>query len=138
MLLFAVSAAGCSSRGQRNEDFITPEGEARKAIDTYLESWKNGEFDQALPGTKPQIMVVDDTRLKKRPLKEYRVLGAVPADAPLCFAVQLSLDNPKAEVRERYVIVGRDPIWVWRYDDYVMITHWEHDMSAPASPSKKP
>ena len=82
-------------------------------------------------------MVVDDLRAGGRPLAGYKILGPVPADAPVCFAVQLSLGNPAAEVRERYVVVGLDPLWVWRYDDYLMITHWSHPMPDAKTPPKK-
>ena len=93
-----------------------------------MQAWSGGSTTQAVPDTSPPVMVVDELRLKGRTLKGYKVLGQVPADAPLCFAVQLSLGNPAEEVRERYVVVGLDPLWVWRYDDYLMVTHWSHPM----------
>jgi hypothetical protein len=119
---------GCS-RKQRNEDFVPNEVAARAALEAYLQAWSVGSTDQAVPGTSPQVRVSDELRLKGRTLERYSVLGLVPADAPVCFAVQLSLGNPAEEVRERYVVVGLDPLWVWRYDDYLMVTHWSHPMS---------
>ena len=71
-------------------------------------------------------------------LTGYKILGQVSAEAPVCFAVQLSLNNPPEERRERYVVVGIDPLWVWRYDEYVMITHWCQPMSGSQSPPLKP
>jgi hypothetical protein len=128
--LFAglVLAAGCS-RPQRNEDFVPREDAARASLEAYLQAWSRGETEQAVAGTSPPVMVNDELRLKGRTLRGYAILGQVPADAPVCFAVQLKLGNPAAEVRERYVVVGIDPIWVWRYDDYLMITHWDHRMT---------
>jgi hypothetical protein len=122
-----VLMAGCS-RKQRNEDFVPREEAARVALQAYLQAWTAGSTTQAVPGTDPPVMVVDELRLKGRTLTGSKVLGPVPADAPLCFAVQLSLGNPAEEVRERYVVVGMDPLWVWRYDDYLMVTHWAHPM----------
>ena len=124
--------SGCS-RSQKNQDFIPPEAAARAALDAALRAWSRGDTAQTVPETDPPGMVIDERRVKTRPLVGYTILGQVPADAPVCFAVQLKLSNPTEEVRERYVVVGIDPLWVWRYDDYLMITHWSHPM-----PDKKP
>ena len=52
--------------------------------------------------------------------------------------MNLTLGNPAAELRERYVVVGRDPVWVIRYDDYEMLTHWHHPMPADKKSPAKP
>jgi hypothetical protein len=135
--LLLAACLGCSGASQRNEDFIPPEAAAREALEAYLSAWKRGDKAQAVPDTRPPVLVADELRAKGRTLSEFTVLGPVPADAPRCFAVRLVLGNPCEEVRERYVVVGVDPVWVWRYDDYVMITHWEHAMPAEKKPAPK-
>jgi hypothetical protein len=134
--LFAAALAalfvGCSPRAQRNEDFVPPEAAARTALEAYLRAWSQGVTDRTVPDTRPPVMAVDELRTQGRTLTDYTVLGPVPADAPRCFAVRLTLGNPRQEVRDRYVVVGIDPVWVWRYDDYLMITHWDHPMPADA------
>lgn len=132
LALVALLVAGCS-RAQRNEDFVPPEDAARAALEAYLRAWVQGQTAQAVPDTSPPVMCMDELRQKGRTLKRYTILGPTPADAPLCFAVQLELGSPDQNVRERYVVVGIDPVWVWRYDDYLMITHWSHP---PADPKK--
>ena len=126
--LFANSAKRglCSSRN------------ARAALDAYLRAWSHGEMVQSIPDTNPPVMATDELRLKGRVLKSYRILGQVPADAPVCFAVELKLDNPAADLRERYVVVGIDPLWVWRYDDYLMMMHWDHPMPEDGKASPRP
>lgn len=129
--LAALLAAGAAcSRRSRTEDFVPTQDAARAALEAYLKAWARGDTAQAVPDASPPVMAVDDLRGRGRTLKAYTILGPVPADAPTCFAVQLTLGNPAAEVRERYVVVGLDPLWVWRYDDYLMITHWDHPMPA--------
>ncbi len=128
---------GCSN-SPRTEDYIPPADAARTALESYLQSWARGETSSVVPNTKPTVEVADGLRLKGHTLVKYEILGPVPADAPRCFAVKLTLGNPTLELRERYVVLGLDPIWVWRYDDYVMLTHWDHGMpadtkSAPAA-----
>lgn len=129
-VLAVAACVGCSGPGHRAEDFIPTEEAARAALAAYLGAWKRGDTAPQVPDTRPPVLVADELRGAGRTLAGYDILGPVPADAPWCFAVRLTLGNPAAEVRERYVVVGADPIWVWRYDDYVMITHWEHPMPA--------
>ena len=136
LVLALATGVGCS-RGQRNEDFVPSEDAARNALEAHLQAWTRGENSHVIVDTQPVVMIVDDLRLKGRTLTEYKILGTVPADAPICFAVQLSLGNPQAEVRERYVVVGMDPLWVWRYDDYLTITHWCQPPSEPKTTQSK-
>jgi len=133
-VLLDAALVGCGP-AQKNEDFVPTEDAARAALEAYLKAWAAGDKSPTVPGTSPAVQVVDDYRGKGRTLTEYTVLGPVPADAPRCFAVRLTLGNPREEVRERYVVVGLDPLWVWRYDDYEMIVHWEHRM--PTEKDKK-
>jgi hypothetical protein len=138
--LLGAASFGCSSR-QRNEDFIPDEKTARRALEAFLAAWQQGNRDQSVPGAKPGIMSGDSVHLAGRALKEFSILGPVAADADRCFAVNLVLDGPREEKRERYVVIGKDPLWVMRYDDYEMIIHWDHAMptgaksTAPAKPS---
>ena len=127
---------GCG-RHQRNEDFIPPEASAREALDACLRSWTQddpvrGEGAQTIPNTRPQVLFADPRRTKKRALSGYVILGPVPGEAPRCFAVQLTFKEPTDEARERYVVIGRDPLWVCRYEEYLMVTHWEHAMPTDA------
>lgn len=124
-------AIGCGS--QRNEDFIPSEESSRVALEAALRTWADGNPDQLVPGAKPAILVSDGHRTPGRKLTRYEILGTVPADAPRCFAVKMTMENPALEIRERYVVVGIDPIWIIRYEDYEMLTHWSH----PMTPDKK-
>ncbi|HVW02959.1 MAG TPA: hypothetical protein VHB77_21545, partial [Planctomycetaceae bacterium] len=65
----------------------------------------------------------------------YQILGEVPGDTPRCYAVRLKLTDPDAEERARFVVVGIDPLWVFRYEDFQLIAHWDHRM-AEEEPAK--
>lgn len=138
-LMLTLLLAGCS-REQRNEDFIPAEAPARDALEACLKSWVQGEAvsgDAALkvPNTHPQVLFAEPRRNKGRKLSGYTILGPVPAEAPRCFAVQLTFQNAPAETRDRYVVVGLDPIWVCQYDEYLMVSHWTHAMPKDGQPS---
>ena len=121
-------ASGCGS--PRAGEFIPSEDKARTALDASLRAWEQGEAASPVVGTTPSVELADGLRTKGRTLVKYEILGPVPDDAPRCFAVRLTLGNPTQELRERYVVLGLDPIWVWRHEDYVMLTHWDHNMIA--------
>jgi hypothetical protein len=135
--LLVIASFGCGG-SPRNEDYVPSEDSARAALEVYLAAWQRGDRSQTLPDTTPQVMVADELRGKGRSLHGYEILGPVPADAPRCFAVRLTLGNPAEEIRDRYVVVGKDPIWVWRYDDYLMVIHWEHAMPADKKSASAP
>lgn len=128
LFITAVSViAGCS-RTPRAEEFIPSHDQARAALEATLQAWVNGDGTSAITQSSPVVEVSDGLRTKGRTLLKYEILGPVPDDAPRCFAVRLTLGNPSQELRERYVVLGLDPIWVWRHDDYLMLTHWDHSM----------
>ena len=134
-VLILALVVGCGERNPTAEEFIPAEDVARSALDRCLRAWANGESASPVAGTSPPIQLIDGLRTKDRKLLKYEILGPTPADAARCFAVRLTLGNPSQEIRERYIVVGIDPIWVWRHDDYVMLTHWDHPM--PADKAKR-
>ena len=91
-----ISGLGCR-RTQRNDDFVPREEVARSALEAYLLAWSAGSKSPDVPDTNPPVSVVDELRLKGRALTGYKILGQVSAEAPVCFAVQLSLNNPPEE-----------------------------------------
>ena len=41
------------------------------------------------------------------------------------FVVKLSLDKPREEQTVRFIVLGQDPLWVFREEDYEMTAHWD-------------
>ena len=130
-----AACAGCGERSPRAEEFVPTETAARSALDASLKAWQDGGAEAKATASNPAVETADGLRVKGRTLVRYDILGPVPADAPRCFAVRLTLGNPPQEVRERYVVLGLDPVWVWRHEDFVMLTHWDHRM--PAGSAKR-
>jgi hypothetical protein len=130
-----VAIAPVFARRQRNEDFIPKEEVALKALEAYLAAWQRGEPVQPVLNTSPGVVGADGLQAAGKKLESYTILGPVAADAPRCFAVRLKIAGTAEELRERYVVIGLDPLWVLRYDDYEMLMHWEHPMPPPKKPS---
>lgn len=108
--------------------FIPSLSQSEGALQSVLEAWKAGQPSGPVAGTSPMVHVTDSSRLPGQVLEDYQILGEVPGNAPRCLAVRLKLSNPPEEKRERFVIVGIDPLWVFRQADYDLLLHWEHKM----------
>lgn len=127
LALAACVATGGCGRGNPAARFVPAEGAARGAIVAGLDAWKAGTPAGEVPGTKPLVHVVDSYRDPGEKLVGYEILGEVPGDAPRCFAVDLRFEPPRTE-KVRYVVVGIDPLWVFRMEDYQLLSQWDHHM----------
>jgi hypothetical protein len=135
LLLGAIAqAAGCGGPGP--DDYVPPSDSARSALTAALDAWQRGEAPGRLEGD-PAIHVGDTHRRPGQTLGSYEILGELPVADGRRFAVRLTLANPAQEEKANYLVIGIDPLWVFREEDYRMVTHWDHNMPAPA-PAQDP
>ncbi|MBC7965957.1 MAG: hypothetical protein H7Z17_08535 [Fuerstia sp.] len=128
MACIALSAfLGCQ-KARTNADFIPSQNQSLEALKAALDAWKAGTPSGPVPGTSPVVHITDSSRVAGQTLDDYEILGDVPGNAPRCIAVKLKLSNPAEEKRERFIIVGIDPLWIFRHEDYDLLLHWEHQM----------
>jgi hypothetical protein len=128
LLLVAV---GCSEQPDPNR-FYPPADRARQALEAALTAWQNGAPTGPVPGTaNPQVQLADNQRPPGQRLKSFTILGAAPGDGPRVFTVRLALEHPAAEQKVRFVVFGIDPVWVFRHEDYEMMSMW-----CPPTPAK--
>ena len=124
--IFCLSACNrYSSSGY--ERYVPSAARAQEALDLVLAAWKNGEpaGPLAFNSAAITIQVADSTRRPGQRLVDYELLGEVSGEGPRTFVVRLKLDNPSAEREVRYYLVGIDPLWVFRQDDYDALIHWD-------------
>jgi hypothetical protein len=125
---------GCSSQESRIARFIPSADAAESAITTVLTAWKKGIPAGPVPDTSsPVVHVTDSFRDPGEKLQEFRILGEVPGDTPRCFAVELKF-LPERTEKVRFVVVGIDPLWVFRMEDYQLLSHWDHNMAVAPAP----
>jgi hypothetical protein len=124
LLVGAVTAIGCG--GTRTpESYVPPEDTARSAVEAVLKAWMDGVPPGRIDTVSPPVEVLDGHRRPGQKLQAYDILGEVVGDGPRCYAVRLTLDDPPEVVKIRYLVLGVNPVLVWREEDYLMITHWE-------------
>lgn len=133
LALFCVLAGGSClsgcSQGDTSAKYTPSPADAESAVETVLDAWKAGIPAGPVPDTSPLINLTDSYRKNGETLKEYEILGEVPGDLLRCYAVNLSFDPPREE-QAKFVVVGIDPLWVFRLEDYQLLTHWDHNMLA--------
>lgn len=140
LVCLVCAAGGCRSRSA--EDFIPSELVAHAAVDAALTAWRDGRTEiepLASADATVHVELVDNFRPQGRALSDFQILGETPAHNARAFVVQLRLTNPREVVKCRYFVVGIDPLWVFRQEDYDMLSHWDHVMTAeddaPDSPA---
>jgi hypothetical protein len=116
LALFA-SLAGCSGQSTV-ESFHPAQDRAREALETALTAWQNG---QEKPGrietAEPAVQVTDAAWDAGSKLKSFEI-SDLPGDSPRKFSVKLSLEGAATPQEITYVVVGKDPLWVMREDQY--------------------
>lgn len=129
--------AGCAGRSRNIESYVPEPGSARAALEAALNEWRNGRPPGEIKGASPAVQVVDTHRRPKQRLERFEILGEVGGDAGRCYSVRLTLTNPGEELKARFVVVGISPLWVFREEDFTMLTHWDHPMpSEPKAEAK--
>jgi hypothetical protein len=122
---------GCADK---TKNYTPSVSAAENALKQGLDAWQAGKPPGEIPGTRPAIQVVDVGRKPEQTLTGYRILGETRGPSGRTFAVSLKLANPDEELKTQYIVVGIDPLWVFRQDDYELLSHWDHHMPAPQTP----
>jgi hypothetical protein len=108
---------GCSRHGTKTQDFTPPGDKARQALEAALNHWQSGNPHGSVPGTTPTVEVMDVKWRSGQKLKSYEILGEEPGTEPRFFKVRLTpAQGPQVDVR--YAVVGIDPLWVYREEDF--------------------
>lgn len=102
----------------------------RAALDAALSAWKSGAAVGAVTGTKPPVQAVDSVWGSGKKLKDYEIVAADPGSSPPRWNVRLKMEGqPKAEDAV-YVLVGADPVWVYREDDFLRTMNMDDNPTA--------
>ena len=114
-------SVACSRTRNKVEDYTPSSEKARQALEVALTHWQAGNASGPVPGTSPVVQAVDSKWKPGQKLQGFEILGeeapSTDGAAPRFFKVRLTPANgPPLEAR--YVVVGIDPLWVYREEDY--------------------
>jgi hypothetical protein len=137
-VLVAIAALACVLGCSRssNDRFIPAAPLAQDALKAALDSWVRGDNAAKLDQGSPKIQLADSHRDGTK-LASYEILGEISLEGGRRFDVLLKFAEPAKTEKTQYVVVGIDPLWVIRHEDYDMITHWDHPIPAKAPPAEK-
>jgi hypothetical protein len=108
--------AGCG--GDSHERFIPAADQARSAVDAALSSWKAGEPHKTLTNHKPPVDLFDARRQAGKKLEEFHIAEEVRGQQHPTFKVKLRLAGEKQDEETTYIVIGIDPLLVFRAEDY--------------------
>lgn len=113
---------GCGSGGGK-VDLVPPSDTARAALDAALDAWKNGQAKAIVKGSDRTVELADSTKTQRK-LSSYQIVGPAPAaadDPNPRFNVKLKFEGSSNEEEATYIVVGKQPIWVFSQKDYQQI-----------------
>jgi hypothetical protein len=102
---------------------------ARIALEKSLGRWRDSLESEAREFKPLEVVFVDQQRQPGQRLRAFTVLGDFELESCRCFKVRLDLTEPEESILAVYYVFGRDPMWVYRAEDFDRIMHWEMDMS---------
>ena len=100
----------------------------RQAIEAVMSTWKAGHPTGILESTSPRVQVIDTHRKPGQTLVSFEVLSDSADSRVRTFSVRLELSDSEDRPVVRYLVVGIDPVLVFRQEDYDLLMHWEHRM----------
>jgi hypothetical protein len=109
----ALALCGCGGPS------IAPSsGRAGSALAAALDAWKAGAPCGPVAGQAPPVIAVDSAWQSGRSLASYEILGPVAGADPPRLRARLALAAPDATEEVVYVLVGADPLYVYREADF--------------------
>ena len=126
LLLLSLTSNGCY---RATPNFVPTKELANTALSRALETWRQGGAVGEIAGSKPMIFVTDSNRKESQKLINFRILGETPGLSGRTYAVELELAHPSERLKAEYIVVGIDPLWIFRREDYELLMHWDHHMS---------
>jgi len=116
--LYACTAliAGCG--GPTAKDYIPTADLARQGLEAALTSWKNGEPLKTISSLSVPVNVVDARWRAGRKLQSFEIVSEAQGDPHPTFTVTMRLVGQDKDEETKYIVTGRDPILVFREEDY--------------------
>jgi hypothetical protein len=136
VFLFLTVTTGCGVSGNGNATPLPDPATARQAMNAALESWKAGRPTGRVEPTSPRIQLNDSFRKPGQVLDRYEILGQIAGERAISFVVKVTLSNPSEVETIRFLLLGIDPVIVFRQEDFELLSHFEHKMDPePTEPA---
>jgi hypothetical protein len=104
---------------------------ARESLEAALTAWRDGRPVGSIAGNSTPIRLVDSSWRSGENLAAFQVLGEADVDGRKEFTVRLTMKEPRGETEARYLVHGRDPVWVYRAEDFARAMDMDNQPEPP-------
>jgi predicted small lipoprotein YifL len=129
-----ISVAGCGG----GPAVVPPAEAARKSIEAGLQAWATGSKPGQISGAPVTTHFVDSVWGSGRKLVAFSVTEAESTGSDRRFLARLTLARPDAVDEVHYVVIGADPIWVYRADDYERMLNMDNNPAPVTKGRRRP
>jgi hypothetical protein len=116
ILLLSVGCRGEQAR------YVPAEEKAREALKAALTAWQNGEPKTGVKADGLSVNVNDAKWKQGAKLRSFEIVRMEPpveaAQHPFVFLVRLEFEKSPERQEFRYIVFGKDPLWVCDEADY--------------------
>jgi hypothetical protein len=132
-MLASVAACERGDGEAATPAFVPSWTDARQALESSLSAWRDAPSPSPASSNIRGVQFVDKRRKPDQRLLAFQILGQTDSENARQFTVRLNLEGDESPQLVKYNVLGREPVWVFRLEDYEMFAHWEHDMPEPQS-----
>ncbi len=125
-LVAAIAAAGCGAEGKSGAPMPTGQ-EARAALEKALDSWKAGKPPSSIADQTPKIDVVDSQWKAGDVLESYSIVNEKQGEGNKTFGVKLTLKKPPGSKDVEYMVLGKDPVRIYRDEDFTRMLNMDNN-----------
>jgi hypothetical protein len=135
MTAMAAALAGCNgwNASPAPPGYLPGWAEAKQSLASALGAWRDAPSPPPDPIDSSGVIFVDKQRRPGQRLRSFAILAQSELENARQFTVRLQLDQEESPLLVRYNVLGRNPVWVFRLEDYERISHWEHPMDEPSA-----
>jgi hypothetical protein len=91
---------------------------ARQSLEAALAAWRDDRPIGSIERRSPPVRMVNWSWRSGEKLEAFQVVGKADVDGREEFTLRLTMTEPRGAKAARYVVYGRDPIWVDRGEDF--------------------
>ena len=126
--LVGLLAIGCARTPDGSRTPLPKPADARAAMEAALGCWKAGKPTGRRESTTPPVQIMDSFRKPGQAVDGWEILGQTTGERAVAMTVRVQFTSPKATETIRFLLLGTDPVLVFRQEDYDLISHFDHKM----------
>ena len=114
--ILVFSAAGCGGSGEAR--YIPSEETGKDALTAALQAWQDGQPHGVVKSGEVPIDTYDARWQAGAKLERFEVVRSEMLDSHKAFIVKMKLVDEPEEQEDTYLVIGKDPLMVFRKQDY--------------------